>query len=865
MSITWDGIATSPDLTISSDIQNGIDTITSGEIVINNTLDANGQATSTEVIVGNERIRIDLLTGDIEAQSGNGPVHTDNLSSVTLDVDISSILSSIDTALNGRLSDVQSGLVTDDLATIVMNANPTVPSGSPVGGQPVNPIWVVGATPIFINAIVDLIGDAETRSSPLVFDLDDSGTIDLISLANSSAWWDLDQDGFSENTGWVSADDGVLGRDINGNGLLDDNSELFGTMQTDGFSVLAAYDSNSDGVISAEDAIWEDLVMWRDANENGVSDYFEVSYLSEYDIVSISLNATEVSQTNQGNAVTHTSTFVVDDGVSGPDTRIVHDVWFTMDETNTYYSGEYTTDFRTLYMPELRGYGTLPSLRIAMSMDNEGAGNLLELVKDLTFKDFDELFSEDGTIVDDVRDILFRWAGVDELTGDERGAFVDSRELGFLEKLSGVAFMQRGIYNNPQGVEAGEDIKQAFSMALNAFYGRLLIQIAGSDLFTFETGYDLGYGKDPLELFVRPAYDYISDEFPGIAGLDTAKLDELETEATGLASTGEREIFWSNVLRMIEFTLGVDNLSGGDQAALSDAIEASDAGLDMATMIAGLDYGRVAGVTETGTSGADTINGSSADDTLSGGDGNDTINGLAENDDIAGGNGADVLSGGSGNDAIEGDAGDDTLTGGTGGDFIKGESGNDDYHYAAGDGHDTYREEGTGSGNNDDRIVFGSGIDINDLTLTRVGNTDLVIDIDNGTYTGRIVLEDHFNYASGGGSIELLEFSDTSTYDLDGQSWTTYGTSSADTIRGVRDGAGGLGNDTIYGYAGNDTSTSMPRTKPTVWPTPSMAVMTRIGFTATTARIRCMAKTAMTTSKAGRATILYPAALAMTT
>jgi len=784
--ITWDGIAGRPDVEITAD--GTTETISSGDISINNTHDEQGIPIATEITVGDDRLKIDLLTGDIEAQSGSGPIRTDNLDSSSLDGDILTILSSMSAALDGNLSNVQPGLTTEDLAPVVMNAGDAGAVGFPVSpGYPTDPLWVVGGVPIVINAIVDLIGVAETRSSPLVFDLGDSGTIDLISLANSSAWWDLDQDGFSEHTGWVSADDGVLGRDINGNGLLDDNSELFGTMDTDGFSILAEHDSNSDGVISAEDAIWDDLVIWQDVNENGVSDYFEVSYLSEYDIISISLEATEVSQTNQGNAITHTSTFVVDDGVSGPDTRIVHDVWFTMNETNTYYSGEYVTDFRTFYMPELRGYGTLPSLRIAMSMDNEGAGNLLDLVKNLTFKDFDDLFTEDETIVDDVRDILFRWAEVDGLTGNERGAFVDSRELGFLEKLSGTPFSQRGIYNNPQGVEAGEDIKQAFSMALNAFYGRLLIQISGSDLFIFESGYDLGYGKDPLELFVRPAYDHVADEFPGIAGIDSSKLDELETEATGLANTGEREIFWSNVLRMIEFTIGVDNLSGGDQTALSDAIEASDVSLDMATLIADLDYVRAYGIIEAGTSGNDTINGSSGDDQLSGGIGADTISSVA------------------GDDFIDGDSGDDILTGGLGGDFIRGSVGNDEYHYAAGDGHDTYREQSTGSGNDDDRIIFGAGIDINDLTLTRVGNTDIVIEIDNGTATGRIVLEDHFNYAAGGGHIELLEFSDTSTFDLDGQSWTTYGTAGNDLLRGVRDGSGGLGNDTIYGYAGNDT------------------------------------------------------------
>ncbi len=48
-------------------------------------------------------------------------------------------------------------------------------------------------------------------------------------------------------------------------------------------------------------------------------------------------------------------------------------------------------------------------------------------------------------------------------------------------------------------------------------------------------------------------------------------LDDLETEATALANTAERDVFWSNVLRMVEFTEGVTNLSAGDQTALDTA------------------------------------------------------------------------------------------------------------------------------------------------------------------------------------------------------------------------------------------------------------------------------------------------------
>ncbi|NET53525.1 MAG: RHS repeat-associated core domain-containing protein, partial [Merismopedia sp. SIO2A8] len=52
--------------------------------------------------------------------------------------------------------------------------------------------------------------------SPLVLDLDGDG-IELISLQNSSTFFDLDADGFAEQTGWVQSDDGLLALDKNGN------------------------------------------------------------------------------------------------------------------------------------------------------------------------------------------------------------------------------------------------------------------------------------------------------------------------------------------------------------------------------------------------------------------------------------------------------------------------------------------------------------------------------------------------------------------------------------------------------------------------------------------------------------------------
>jgi Ca2+-binding RTX toxin-like protein len=368
-----------------------------------------------------------------------------------------------------------------------------------------------------------------------------------------------------------------------------------------------------------------------------------------------------------------------------------------------------------------------------------------------------------------VKEILFRWAGVSTLSGDERGSFVDSRELGFMEKAAGTAFKQRGIYSNPQGAEAGENITEAFHDVLHWMYARIIGQFEGKELFVGDV-----------------YYDYVSDNLIGVTGLNADTIELLENHAIGLSSTAEREVVWLNVLRVIEFTVGVDSLSGGDQTVLSDAIEASDVSLELASLLEVLEYVRDIGLVENGTSGNDTENGSSADDRFDGLGGDDTLYGNA------------------GNDTLDGGADNDILDGGTGGDFLDGGNGNDTFIYDLGDGEDTIIE-----GGGTDEILMGAGIDAGDITLSRAGAEDLVIDIDTGSQTGRIIIENHFTT---NGVVEQIEFSDTSTLALTTQNWTISGTSGNDYLYGVKAGGGttdtiygGAGHDVIYGYTGDDT------------------------------------------------------------
>ena len=59
-------------------------------------------------------------------------------------------------------------------------------------------------------------------------------------LLDLYGYTDRDGDGFRERTGWVAADDGLLAVDINGNGKIDDISELFGSPTASGSCVTRA-------------------------------------------------------------------------------------------------------------------------------------------------------------------------------------------------------------------------------------------------------------------------------------------------------------------------------------------------------------------------------------------------------------------------------------------------------------------------------------------------------------------------------------------------------------------------------------------------------------------------------------------------
>lgn len=655
--------------------------------------------------------------------------------------------------------------------------------------------YIPTALPGWIADPLNLFGVAPSQASPLTVDLDADG-IELTSFnaAATDTFFDIDGDGFAEQTAWVSADDGLLVRDLNENGIIDDVTELFGSPTVDGFALLAELDTNGDLRIDASDDDWADLRIWNDSDGDAVTDSGELLTLSSLNIVSIDLvGVTASTSTISGNPISHTSTFKFANG----STATIADAWFVHDEVNTYYTGDYTLDVRALFLPTLRGFGQLADLHIAMSQD----AGLLDLVEEFTLEWSFERLADQTSLDADIADILYEWAGVDAVSPTSRGPNVDARHLEFLEEYFGTEFLQWGTEPNPR-TTAGAILEGAWDDVFRHLKAHIVVQAGGAALFGGAVSYDPTAGEPT-----------------GTFDLSQDAIDDLVDYAT--ATGVDTHAYWVQVAEFLANTKGLTNITATEEGWLDTAIANSGLTDDWDDIADYYENGiTTTGITSYGDSGNQTINGTIGDDQLygeggadiiNGGDGDDLVrsssswgsesvadelNGGDGNDELHGDGGDDILDGGAGEDTLTGYYGDDVLIGGAGGDWVYGHYGDDTYVYTSGD--DVYSDQAPST---NDKILMPVGIDSNDLTFHIIGGDDLLIEI---AGLGSIQIVNQL-YSGAGEIIETIEFADTSTLDLlDIDTPAQYGTEGADALYGVTAGTGDF-DDEIYGLGGNDT------------------------------------------------------------
>ena len=209
-----------------------------------------------------------------------------------------------------------------------------------------------------------------TKDDPLVLDLDGDG-IETSSKSQGGVHFDFNGDGFAEMSGWVGADDGLLVYDRDGNGKIDDISELFGAPGGSGFGELRLLDDDASGVIDAGDVVFDKLQVWRDLDQDGVSQQGELFSLADLGIASIDavgapLNVTAPS----GTLLREQATFTRADGTTGN----IFEAIFETNPIDTVFRGDRGTADWVIKNAkgaafDAKGYGKLASLSAHLSND----------------------------------------------------------------------------------------------------------------------------------------------------------------------------------------------------------------------------------------------------------------------------------------------------------------------------------------------------------------------------------------------------------------------------------------------------------------------------------------------------------------
>jgi hypothetical protein len=175
---------------------------------------------------------------------------------------------------------------------------------------------------------------ALTGITPLILDLDGNG-INTTSV-RQRAMFDHTGSGTPIKTGWISGRDGLLVRDLNGDGVINDGRELFGQgtllangqRANNGYEALSALDTNHDGIISSSDADFKSLMVWSETAVTGsMSGSGKLQSMADLEITSISLNSSQSGELNNGNLIGLMGSFTTSDGK----THTMGDVWFQTD------------------------------------------------------------------------------------------------------------------------------------------------------------------------------------------------------------------------------------------------------------------------------------------------------------------------------------------------------------------------------------------------------------------------------------------------------------------------------------------------------------------------------------------------------
>ncbi|XWU45337.1 MAG: hypothetical protein HEQ09_09280 [Dolichospermum sp. UKL202] len=454
-----------------------------------------------------------------------------------------------------------------------------------------------------ITDLQNQFNQAQTITSPIILDLDGNG-VDTISKS-AGIHFDLDGNKFAETTGWVGKNDGLLVLDKNGNGKIDNGTELFGnntllkngTKAANGFVALAELDNNKDGKIDASDTAYNQLRVWKDSNSNGLADTGELLTLTQAGVKSLNTGYTNQTQTDaQGNQHLQVGNYTRTDG----STRAMNDVWFATDNARTIDQDIVTVNATIAALPELQGFGNVRSLQQAIARDT--SGKLQTLVTQFSS-------TTDTTARHTLLDqILLSWTGADQYAVKSRGDYAtDGRKIYAIEAFLGQRFVQGSGTNqglNDPGPFAAAALQNIYDKLHQVMYAKLMAQTQFKSLYNS----------------INLSWNSTTNQFD----IDvSATVTALQTKYTADATAGAALIldFGNNLKTTGDF---------GQQVLATLQKQGNIAGQGFAFSLA--------------TMGYNTINGTANNDTLNGINGKDNwLVGNGGNDNISGGNGNDII------------------------------------------------------------------------------------------------------------------------------------------------------------------------------------------------------------------------------
>jgi Ca2+-binding RTX toxin-like protein len=658
------------------------------------------------------------------------------------------------------------------------------------------------------------------RSDPLVLDLDGNGIKTTGVDPNAPILFDQNGDGIKTATGWIAAGEAIVVRDLNGNGTIDSGRELFGDstilthgakagqVAVDGFEALADLDSNADGQFDASDAEFASVKLWKDANQNGVSEADELFTFEQLGVQAIRTagNAANVNL-GGGNIQTASGSFITVQGTVGDagSAQLAGNLLLASNNFYREFNDDPVSTEAALASAHMKGSGLVRDLCPALSLGTPEAQTLQSALDQFAqgatrtaqMAALDQLIQSWGKtsgMVTSIQSNRTPAEGTEGLTAIERYALDNPgmyAKITALEQFNGTTILDKWVRSSTthQWDEQG-------NLIASVVHHQVRFSLAQAD-------------------FLNQAYESLQDSVYNALVPQTRLKPYLESIGIALGATGVH--FTTSLLdQQLEALHDRDPI-----AAVQDLAELVKFSQEVMTTVGFDAMGKL-------TTWVGQIPDNDAQWTAALADlrivvGNSSVAGdkpiirigKENNDALVGGATQDFMSGGSGDDLLIGAAGNDVLQGGKGNDILVGSqesvgaSGEDTYLFARGDGQDEIRNVDAIGGSDLDRIVFQSGIAPEDVLIVHVGD-NMVLKI-KGT-NDQITVKNHFSGGSDNFAIvEQITFADAPDVQWDfaaTQRLAVTGADGNDVLVGFSGDdkiTGGAGADTLIGAKGNDT------------------------------------------------------------